>query len=238
MASPKPGQASLKIHWFAGGDEIPVQFNPTELQFEKQAQYAEVNIPGLMAPLQQFVRGSAETLTVELFFDTSDKGTGIRATAVTTLTDQIFAATLIEPKGHTPPPVTFKWGEGFPGHSLPKTQSGQQRTEFTGIVTSCRQTFTFWSRAGVPLRAKLTLSLREYLPLNEQLKRLNPSSPDRTHAHILAEGETLTRIAHDYYRQGGEWRRIALDNRIEDPRRLTPGRRLRVPRIPIGGGLA
>jgi nucleoid-associated protein YgaU len=90
----------------------------------------------------------------------------------------------------------------------------------------------------VPLRAKLTLALREHLPLNEQLKRLNPSSPDRTHAHILAEGETLTRIAHDYYRQAGEWRRIALDNRIEDPRRLTPGRRLRVPRIPTGGGLA
>lgn len=238
MASPKPGQASLKIHWFKGMDEIPVQYNPAELQFEKQAQYAEVNIPGLIAPLQQFVRGSAETLTVELFFDTSDKGTGVKAEPVTVLTDQVFAATLIEPSGHAPPPVTFKWGDGFPGHSLPTKQSGQQRTEFSGILTSCRQTFTFWSRGGIPLRAKLNLTIREFLPLNEQLKRLNPSSPDRTHGHVLREGEALTRLAYDYYRQPGEWRRIARDNGIEDPRRLAPGMRLRVPRIPTDGGLA
>lgn len=238
MASPKPGQASLKIHWYKGTDEIPVQYNPTELQFEKQAQYAEVNIPGLIAPLQQFVRGAAEVLTVELFFDTSDKGTGVSASPVTDLTDQVFAATLIEPKGHMPPPVTFKWGDGFPGHSLPANQSGQQRTEFSGIVTSCRQTFTFWSRGGMPLRAKLHLTIRENLPLNEQLKRLNPSSPDRTHGHVLREGESLTRLAYDFYRQPDEWRRIALDNGIEDPRRLAIGQRLRIPRVPTDGGLA
>lgn len=237
MASPKPGQASLKIHWLAGTDEIPVQYNPTELQFEKQAQYAEVNIPGLIAPLQQFVRGAAEMLTVELFFDTSDKGTGVKASPVTGLTDQVFAATLIEPKGHMPPPVTFKWGDGFPGHTLPAKQAGQQRTEFSGIVISCRQTFTFWSRGGIPLRAKLHLSIRENLPLNEQLKRLNPSSPDRTHGHVLRDGESLTRLAYDFYRQPDAWRHIALDNGIEDPRRLRPGLRLRIPRIPTDGGV-
>ncbi len=239
MAAPKPGQASLKILWSKGGaEEIPVQYNPSELQFEKQAQYAEINIPGLIAPLQQFVRGGAEVLTVELFFDTSDKGTGVQAEAVTTLTDQVMAAALIEPSGHAPPPVIFKWGSGFPGSKLPKNQSGQQRSEFKGVITSFRQSFTFWSRSGLPLRAKLNLTIREYLPLNEQLKRLNPSSPDRTHGHVLAEGEALHRLAHDYYLQSGEWRRIALDNAIEDPRRLTPGRRLRIPRIPIGSGAA
>lgn len=239
MAAPKPGQASLKIHWKNGAEEIPVQYNPTELQFEKQVQYAEVNIPGLIAPLQQFVRGHAEMLTVELFFDTSDKGTGVSATPVTELTDPVMAASLIEPTGHAPPPVTFKWGEGFPGHKLPKKQqNGQRRTEFLGVIVSCRQTFTFWSRSGLPLRAKINLSIRQYLPLNVQLKQLNPSSPDRTHGHILREGEALHRIAHDYYLRPDEWRRVALDNGIEDPRRLTPGMRLRVPRIPTDGGLA
>ena len=48
MAAPKPGQASLKILWSKGGaEEIPVQYNPSELQFEKQAQYVEINIPAL-----------------------------------------------------------------------------------------------------------------------------------------------------------------------------------------------
>lgn len=236
MADAKPGQASLTLHWWNRVSEvIPVQYNPTELQFEKQAQYAEVNIPGLIAPLQQFIRGHAEVLTVELFFDTSDKGTGASGEAVTTLTDKIFAATLIEPKGHAPPYVTFDWGKGFPASSLGENQLGQRRGSFKGIITSCRQTFNFWSRAGLPLRAKMTLSIREFQTLNEQLKHLNPSSPDRTHGHILREGEGLHRVADEYYRQPEEWRRIALANGIEDPRRLTIGARLRVPRIPPNG---
>ena len=232
MPTPKPGQASLLIHWLKRDQELPVQYNPGELQIEKGAQYAEVNIPGLLAPLQQFVRGNAATLTLELFFDTSDKGTGTSAEPVTKLTDPIMATTLIEPKAHTPPPVTFKWGPVFPGSHLPSKQAGQKHNWFKGIVLTCRQTFTFWSRGGVPLRAKLNLTIREYATLAEQLKWLNLSSPDRTHGHVLGEGEALHALAHDYYQQSDQWRRIALDNGIEDPRRLAPGRGLRIPKIP------
>jgi hypothetical protein len=232
MAAPKPGQAYIVVHWSTGDSQpIAVQFNPTELQFEKQSQFAEINIPGLIAPLQQFVRGHAEMLTLELFFDTSDKGTGAKAESVAKLTDVFYGLTRIEPTGHAPPPVTFHWGDEFPGHRLPDKQGNQQRTSFTGIVVSLRQTFTLWSRSGVPLRAKLNLSIREYLPLEEQLKRLNPSSPDRTHGHVLRAGENLSNLAQLYYLTAAEWRRIAVDNGIEDPRRLTAGARLRVPRI-------
>jgi nucleoid-associated protein YgaU len=239
MPSPKPGQASLVIHWQSrGADEIPVQYNPAELQFEKQAQYAEINMPGLIAPIQQFVRGHAEVLTVELFFDTSDKGTGAKAESVTKQTDLVYSATLIEPSGHAPPTVTFNWGSSFPGLNLPDAQAGQRRGSFTGIITSCRQTFNFWSRGGIPLRAKLNLTIRQYLPLDLQLKQLNPSSPDRTHGHVLRQGEALHGVAYQYYRRADEWRRVALDNGIEDPRRLVPGARLRVPRIPATGDVA
>ena len=55
---------------------IEVQYNPTELSWDKGAQIAEISIPGLDAPLQQFVRGQAEKLTLELFFDTTDHGMG------------------------------------------------------------------------------------------------------------------------------------------------------------------
>jgi nucleoid-associated protein YgaU len=83
----------------------------------------------------------------------------------------------------------------------------------------------------VPLRATLTLSLREYKTLDEQLSQLNLSSPDRTHAHLTREGETLSRIAAVYYTRPGEWRAIAEENAIDDPRRLEPGVLLTVPSI-------
>ncbi len=75
-----PVKGSLLVQ--VGPDEYEiydVQYNPTELAFDKQAQLAEIAIPGLDAPLQQFVRGNAEKLTLELFCDTTDQGIGIGA---------------------------------------------------------------------------------------------------------------------------------------------------------------
>lgn len=48
-------------------DLVDLQFNPTEIVLEKNVHIAEIAIPGLTAPLQQFVRGDAETLKLELF---------------------------------------------------------------------------------------------------------------------------------------------------------------------------
>lgn len=231
-----PGQASLTVNWHNESVTVPCQFNPTELQIEKQAQYAEIPIPGLAAPLQQFVRGAAAVLTADLFFDTSDQGTGLNAKPVTTLTDPVFAALLIDPELHTPPNVIFRWGSGFPGANLPSQVQGQARNSFRGIVTSVRQSFTFFSRFGVPLRARLHVSLREYLPLQDQLRDLRLASPDRTHGHVLSREETLAQLAQRQYGHAREWRRIAAANRIDDPRRLAPGRRLTLPSIPAAGG--
>ena len=71
-------------------DFIDVQVNPTELAFDKGVQLAEIAIPGLDSPLLQFVRGQAEQLTLELFFDTTDDGMGAGATSVTTETDAFY----------------------------------------------------------------------------------------------------------------------------------------------------
>src|SRR6267143_5481798 len=55
---------------------IPVQFNPSEYTLTKGAQIAEIAIPGIDAPILQFVRGQTQTLSMELFFDTTQMGMG------------------------------------------------------------------------------------------------------------------------------------------------------------------
>src|SRR5262249_59865479 len=90
----------------------------TERSYDKSAQLAESAIPGLDAPLQQFVRGQAEKLTLELFFDTTDEGMGEGAVSVTTKTDRIYQLVKIEPTRHAPPICTFIWSDQFPGSSL------------------------------------------------------------------------------------------------------------------------
>lgn len=231
----RPLKARLIIHWSTGDEPIAVQFNPEQFQLEKGVQLAEISIPQLTAPLQQFIRGQAEKLTVELFFDTTDQGIGDAATSVTRYTDPIYALTRIEPAAHAPPTVTFEWGAEFPGNRLPDRARNQRRTSFKGVVESVRQQFTLFNGKGVPLRATLNLTIREYQTLDEQVKSLNKSSPDRTHVHVLQEGETLSRVAGSYYGRPDLWRTIAEENGLDDPRRQPAGLRLRIPPLPGRG---
>ena len=81
----------------------------------RAAQLAEIAIPGLDSPLQQFVRGQTEKLTVDLFFDTTEDGTGAGATSVTTQTDQIYALVKIEPAGTRRRSARSSGTRAFPG---------------------------------------------------------------------------------------------------------------------------
>jgi nucleoid-associated protein YgaU len=88
-----------------------------------------------------------------------------------------------------------------------------------------------FSSDGVPLRATLTITLREYKTLNDQLSRLGLSSPDRTHAHVLAQTDSLAGVADRYYDRPADWRPIADNNAITDPRRLKAGLILEIPTL-------
>ena len=155
-------KAKFKVYKKDGTFEtVPVQYNPNSLSLDKSPRTADIAIPGLDAPLRQFVRGQTETLTVELFFDTTEHGTGTGATSVTTLTDAFYGMVKIDPQTHAPPVCTFIWGSKFPGDSLPTMYQNQRRTEFKGLVTRVQQEFALFSPEGTPLRAVLNVTLEE-----------------------------------------------------------------------------
>jgi hypothetical protein len=212
-------------------EDYEIQYNPTELTFDKQTQLAEIGIPGLDAPIQQFVRGNAEKLTLELFCDTTEQGTGINANSVTSETDKFYQLVKIVPKLHAPPVITFFWHHEFSGNRVGDAWGDHRRTSFTGVAESVRQRFTMFSPEGVPLRATVTLTLREWRPIEQQLFELHLESPDRTHRHQLVSGETLSALATRYYDRAADWRPIAEGNAIEDPRRLKPGAALTIPSL-------
>lgn len=108
------------------------------------------------------------------------------------------------------------------------TVSGTRKA-FDCIVESIQQRFTLFSPEGVPLRATLSVSLREYKSLETQLQQLNLQSSDHTKVHTVQRGETLPQIAYQAYRDPTQWRLIANTNRILRPRDLQPGRVLELP---------
>jgi len=231
----KPLKATFQVVDKSGnlGTAIPVMFNPTEYTLNKGAQITEVTIPGLDSPILQFVRGQAETLSLDLFFDSTDNGMDDNATSVTDQTDQFYQLVKIDACTHAPPICFFSWGADFPGQSASSSSCGgsQQRHGFKCLIESVRQRFTLFSPQGVPLRATLTVSLKEYKTLSEQIAELNLQSDDHTQSHVVQVGETLSQIAYAMYDDPTQWRAIADQNAILDPLQLTPGTVLGIPMI-------
>jgi nucleoid-associated protein YgaU len=182
---------------------IPLHFNPTEYQVQKSNNFAEIGIPGLESPPIQFVRGASEKLTAELLVDTSDTLEDVRIKYVNRLRDLLN----INSELHAPPIVRFVWS----------------KQDFKGVVESLNITYTLFTPQGVPLRAKLSLTLKEYRPPSEQLKATPRFSPDVEKTWIVRRGDTLSNIASAVYRDPGVWRAIASANGLKDVRRLKPG---------------
>jgi nucleoid-associated protein YgaU len=208
---------------------LPVQFNPAEFSMTKGAQIAEIAIPGIDSPILQFVRGQNEKISLELFFDTTDSGSGADAVAVTTLTNEFYALVKMSGEEHAPPRCRFGWGDEFPGLINQGGQVIGKRKAFDCIVESIQQKFTLFSPEGVPLRATLSVTLREYLTLETPLQQLNLQSADHTRVHIVQRGETLPQIAFQAYKDPARWRVIAIANRLLHPRDLQPGMVLQLP---------
>ena len=204
------------------GTPLEVQFNPSEYTLTKGAQLSEIPIPGLDQPIIQFVRGQTETLTLDLFFDSTEEGTGSAAKPVTEKTDKFYELIKIDSDAHAPPVLLFSWG----GNAF----AGSTRKAFKCVVANVRQQFTFFSPTGTPLRAKLTVELREYKSLADQIRELNLKSADHTKAHVVVEGETISSVAYQAYGDPAAWRAIADANAVEDPLGLAPGTILRIPR--------
>ncbi|GGL14681.1 CIS tube protein [Nocardia jinanensis] len=206
----------------ATGSFLDVQYNPTELSFSKAAQIAEIPVPGLDTPLLQYVRGQAETVSVELFFDSTEEGTSAAAEPVTGRTDKFYNLIKADRATHAPPVLLFSWG----GTAFP----GARRDGFRCVVTSVRQQFTMFAPNGVPLRAKLTVDLKEYKPLTLHLEELGFHSADHTKATVTRAGDTIGAIAYREYGDARAWRRIADENAITDPLSLRAGTVLRIPK--------
>jgi nucleoid-associated protein YgaU len=210
-----------------GSQAITVDYSPPDLSFAKAAQYAEVAIPGLEQPILQFVRGDAETLGMDLFFDATTASTGVVKTDVAQEVNAFCKFVTIDGKTHAPPLVRITWGDAFPGNAMGHNYSTESC--FKAVVLSVTRKYTLFNTSGAPLRALVTLSLKRYATIAEQLDDINFQSADHTRQHLVTEGETLPLIAHDAFGDARKWRVIADHNGLAEVRELAAGLRLELP---------
>ena len=69
------------------------------------------------------------------------------------------------------------------------------------------------------------MTLKEYRPVEIQLKAEQPQSPDVEKRYVVRAGETLSSISDAVFRDPAHWREIARANGITDPRAVAAGNR-------------
>ena len=210
------------------GKVIAVLFNPTEYTFERTNSYKATAVPGLGAPLLQFVNGESDQLSMELFLDdyTDPKGpTSLlqpeKDPLITRLRD-ISRLLLIDRDLHAPPPVRFNWGP----------------MEFSAVIEKLGRKVTMFHPDGAPARATLSITFKEYRTLRQQLEDPRRESADKTKRRVVVAKEMLWWIAAREYDDANAWTRIAIANDLDDPREIAAGDWLMVPAIenPDGTG--
>lgn len=191
-------------------------FNPEEYTINKDNNFAVQGIPGLGAPLLQFVNGNMRSLEMELFFDTYDTPVAAK-TDVRAQTDKLMQLMEIDSELHAPPVLKVSWAS----------------LQFTCVLAKATQKFIMFTDDGTPVRARINVTFNEFVDAEQEAKRANLQTADFTKAHLVVEGETLSGIAGDYYDNAQAWRAIAIANDIDDPRMLRSGDTLRIPSLPF-----
>lgn len=202
------------------GQHVVALFNPNQINLQKSVNWRLVPAAERDVPAAQFTYGDPTTLTMDLFFDTFEASTDVRA-----YTQQIVALTTVEDHGniHRPPICQLSWG--------------QFGVFFQGVMQNLSQRFTLFKADGTPLRATLGCTFQEWRSDEEEARRQKKESVDVAKSHVVRRGETLSSIAGQVYHDPQRWRPIADANRIDNPRMLSPGQVLTIPALqPSGPG--
>ena len=238
------------------GDPIFFEYNPSGFEVGKEAGWAEIGIPGLDFPLQQFVRGNLKTLSVEVYLN---RDFYAHAHDVRESVEALEGLVESTSKTGAPPICIFQWG----------------RFDFVCVAGSVSVRYTMFDEAGDPTEATVALTLRRYvekdvsfrlprrevaLPLPREVQRpafegwqkgsgsiFSPLEErtlasaqtlveeGETRTHLTEEGDTYQGIATKHYGDPSLWRVIEFANRgrslVDNLRVIRPGERFIVPGI-------
>lgn len=209
-----------------GSDTIQCLFNPASYEITKTNNYNFKEITGSTLPPAEFAGGQPRELKLDLLLDVSLLGAG---SSIREVTDKLFKAMEI-PAGRAsndpnavPPFMTFRWGSVV---------------TFKAVCTSLKVQFNLFHPNGEPIRADVTLQLKQAMAATSRSaqsanKKQNPTT--RANAgmgvHVVKDGDSLQSIAYRTYRDPNRWRDIADANDIDNPFHLRRGTALSLPTL-------
>jgi len=197
-------------------NHINVQFNPSSLKVSLANTLEANSNGGGNGSAAQFIDKSSSSLAIELMFDTTVKSEGVAANSDVRLQTQKIAEAFMKPiegsdnKLLAPARCRFQWGA----------------FKFIGMVGTYNETLDFFSPEGIPLRAKLGLSLKEDKYQFERDASIQatrgalPHFVSNTKKQQTTENQTLLDTLKKLKKDAANFRTSAMSNGIENVREL------------------
>jgi hypothetical protein len=147
-------------------------------------------------------------VSFELIFD----GTGILSSSRTDVQSEITKLKKIayDYNGdiHKPNYLKIIWGRGL---------------SFRCQLTSLSINYTLFKSDGSPLRAKASISCKEYQNPKNVAAHADAKSPDVTHEWLVRLGDNLPMLSHKIYGDSSQYLKVAAFNKLDNFRYLVPG---------------
>ncbi|MBE0480421.1 MAG: LysM peptidoglycan-binding domain-containing protein [Dehalococcoidia bacterium] len=188
-------------------EKIPCMFRPNEYTLTKTNTWNKKDVKEGNVPKLEFGGGQPINMTMELFFDTYEKGEDVR-----NHTKKIWKLMQVPKDGLEPPHCQFMWGKSW---------------SFKAVITSINQKFTLFLPDGTPVRSTLNVTFQQAFE-DGWYPGQNPTtvSKEGYKTRRVREGETLDLIAHEEYGDASQWRFLADINHLETPKKLKAGQTL------------
>lgn len=195
------------------GDVLSVQFNPKEFTLSDSASWRDQG--NKARPALSYEKGAPAGLQMELWFDTTRGGADVNAEyidAFRALLEQTYTDRVNGRVIQRPPTLKFAWG-GF---------------ELVCVVERIQVLYSMFKPDGTPVRAKVTLQLKEQATPNNAVTGTGASSAAlaNTTTATVGPGQTLSSVAEA---NGASTADVARANNIADPMAVSPGTTVVIP---------
>jgi len=190
--------------------------NPENYTQSVSLEFSELRHPGSSTAADKYIFTDAEMLHFDFLLDRTG-ALGNLATGPVGVTPDIihFKNLTVDYEGqiHRPRYLILVWGT-----LLYKCQ-----------LKSLDVEYKMFSPQGLPLRAVLKASFKQYTEETKATALQNKSSPDLTHVRTVKEGDTLPLMTHRIYGDSKYYLEIARINGITNFRNLKPGKEILFP---------
>ena len=213
-------------------EKFEALINPAHFTEETNISYIQCQAPGTSGTQLQFDKIVPSDFTLELILDATGLLESKRAIAdFTNLVPPSDSAPRPEPETIKSQVDRLKKIIRYDGdiHSVYYLELSWKDLLFRGNIIKLSITYTVFRPDGIPLRAKVNATFKQFQEDELRKKKDSENSPDLTHVRTVTAGDTLPLMTHRIYGDFSYYLEVARVNKLKNYRRLTPGTKLIFP---------